>query len=150
MAYSALSDILKQMDEATLVELTDDAGAGAVDEDVVTRAIADADEEIDAYLAVKYSLPFSTTPNLVRKLSVDLAICNLYARRDDTLPETRKERCREARAFLDRVAKGVAKLDVPDPAADSDQGVAVTTVKDDRIFTVGRSSDGSSGSLDNY
>lgn len=150
MAYCTQSDILKQLDEVILIELTDDAGDGEVDSDVVDRAIADADEEIDSYLSVKYSLPFSTTPNLVRRMSVVIAICNLYARRADTTPETRKEDCERIRKDLDRIARGTMKLDVPDPSVDSDHGVEVTTSKSDRKFSMGKASDGSTGTLDNY
>lgn len=150
MAYCTQTDILNQLDQTVLIQLTDDAGAGAVDADKVTRAIADADEEIDAYLSVKYSLPFSSTPNLVRKMSVDLAICNLYARRDDTMPDIRQDRCKVVRSSLDRIARGMMKLDVPDPAVDSDDGATATTSRSDRIFSTGRSSDGSTGTLDNY
>ena len=53
MAYCTQNDILMQLDETTLIELTDDAGAGEIDEDVVTRAIADADEEIEAEIAMR-------------------------------------------------------------------------------------------------
>jgi phage gp36-like protein len=150
MAYCTQADILKQLDEEILIQLTDDDGAGVVDSGNVDRAIADADEEMDGYLSVKYSLPFPTTPNLVRKISVDLAICNLYSRRDDTMPETRKDNCDKVVKMLDKLAKGTMKLDVPEPASVSDHGVAVTTSKSDRVFTTGKSSDGSTGTLDNY
>jgi len=150
MSYCTQDDIEYTLDRDTLVQLTDDAGIGTIDAEVVARAIADADEEIDSALAVRYSLPLSSTPALVRKISVDLAVCNLYARRDDTLPETRAKRCDEARRLLDRIARGDRRLDVPDPGKDADYGVDVTTSKDDRIFTRGRSSDGTTGTLDNY
>jgi len=150
MAYSVQADLLMQISETELIELTDDAGAGAVDDDVVDRAIADADEEIDAYVGVKYSLPFDSTPGLIRRMSVDLAVCNLYARRDDTIPAYRKERCDAHRKLLEKIALGQLKLDAADPDQDSDFGVKTTSDKDDRIFSIGRGSDNSSGSLDNY
>jgi len=81
MAYSTQADILEQLSEAHLIQLTDDAGAGTVDADVVSRAIADADAEIDSYCATKYDTPFTTVPAVIRKLSVDMAIYNVYARR---------------------------------------------------------------------
>lgn len=149
MAYCTQDDILEQLDEDILIQLTDDDNAGVVDDNKVTRAIADADEEIDAYLGVRYSLPFAATPNLVRKYSVDLAICNLYARRRGA-PEDRADRCDQVRKDLDKIAQGKMALDVPDPAQDADAGPRVTTDKDDRIFSMGRDSDSSTGSLDNF
>ena len=43
MAYCTQADILEQLDEDILIQLTDDDDLGAVDADMVTRAIADAD-----------------------------------------------------------------------------------------------------------
>ena len=151
MAYCTQSDIEKQIPEDVLIELTDDAGAGTVDTGVIDRAIADADEEIDAFASMQYSLPFSSTPGLIRKMSVDLAICNLYARRAHLdIPESRGKRCDNDRKLLEQVARGTLKLDVPDPDRDSDAGVGTTSAKSDRIFSIGRDSDSSSGTLDNY
>jgi len=151
MAYCTQSDIQKRIPETVLIELTDDAGDGEVDTDNVGRAIADADEEIDTYVSMQYSLPFDATPALIRKMSVDLSICNLYARRAHLdVPESQKERCGADLKLLERIAEGKLKLDVPDPAKDSDGGVEATTSKSDRVFSTGRSSDSSSGTLDNY
>jgi len=150
MAYCTQDDILLKVDEETLIRLTDDADAGAVDSDMVDRAIADADEEIDSYLTLKYALPFSTVPNLVRRMSVAIAIANLYGRRDIEYPENRKDESDLARKNLDKLAKGTMILDVPEPAVDSSAGIAVTTSKSDRIFSRGRASDLSTGTLDNY
>ncbi len=151
MAYCTAEDIAKRLSENILIELTDDDDAGVVDADVVAAAIADADEEIDAFLSMRYTLPFSTTPAIVLRMSADLAVCRLYARRDHIeLPKQWADRCQAGRRMLEKMAEGKLRLDVPDPAASSDDGVAVTASKSDRIFTIGKSSDGSSGSLDNY
>lgn len=150
MAYCTLSDILMQLPEDTLIDLTDDGGIGVVVDDIVTRAIEDADEEIDGFLAVRYSLPFAAAPKLVRKFSVDLAICNLYGRKPGTIPDERKETCGTVREMLSKIAEGKLRLDAPEPASDADYGVQVTTVKSDRVFSMGRTSDGSAGSLDNF
>ena len=150
MPYATIDDILKQLPEATLIELTDDDDDGVVVVETVTRAIEDADEEIDSFLAVRYSLPFSTAPRLARKFSVDIAVCNLYARRPGTIPDERAKNCDRAREMLEKIAGGDLRLDVPEPAEDADTGVHVTTSKSDRIFSMGRTSDGSAGTLDNF
>ncbi len=118
---------------------------------VVARVIADADEEIDSIISVRYGdqMPFASTPNRLRAASVDISIYLLFKRRRGA-PESRAQAYKDTIAFLDKVAKGNANLDVPDPTADSENGVAATTVKSDRIFSRGRTSDSSSGSLDNY
>lgn len=148
MAYSAQTDILEQLDEDILIQLTDDVDAGVVDDDAVTRAIADADSEIDSYCGAHYEVPFSDVPAMVRKLSVDISIYNLYARRKGA-PEDRKQRYDSAIRFLRDISTGKASLGSTAPD-DSDGGPEATTKKSDRKFSLGRDSDNSSGTLDNY
>lgn len=151
MAYCTEGDISKRLPETILIELTDDDGVDVVNLDVVDAAIADADEEVDAFLSMHYTLPFDTTPALVKRMSADLAVCNLYARRDHIeLPKQWADRCGATRRMLEKMASGKLRLDVPDPASSSDDGVETTTVKSDRVFSLGRSSDGTDGTLDNY
>ena len=149
MAYCTQSDLLEQISEDDMIQLTDDADAGNVDDDVVTRAIADADAEIDSYCGTKYDVPFSTVPVMVRKLSVDMSIYNLYARRQGA-PEDRKGRYDAAIRYLKDVAKGIVSLGGDAPSHDDDTGPESTTSKEDRVFTRGRTSDSTSGTLDNY
>jgi len=149
MPYSLQTDLLEQIDEDILIQLTDDVDAGEVDAAVVTRAIADADAEIDSYCGTRHELPFDPVPVMVRKLSVDIAICNLYARRKG-VPEDRQKRYDNAVRFLRDISVGKATLGSDAPAEDSDGGPEATTAKSDRVFTRGRSSDSSSGTLDNY
>jgi len=134
VAYSAEADILEQLDEDILIQLTDDVDAGVVDDDAVTRAIADADSEIDAYCGKRYSVPFSTVPPRVRKLSVDIAIYDLYARRKGA-PEDRKTRYENAIRFLKDVAKGVATLGEDDPDGSPAEANTPDIDQSDRIFT---------------
>lgn len=136
MAYCTLTDLEKLVPEDELVQLTDDAGAGTVDAGVVAAAIEDADEEVDAFLAVRYSLPLATVPALVRRISGSLAICQLYSRRSHLkLPESWKDKCDRARRLLETIAKGTLALGAPDPPADADGGVEATHTTDDRVFT---------------
>jgi phage gp36-like protein len=117
MAYSTQSDLVEQISSASLIELTDDAGAGTVDESVVTRAIADADALIDSYCGKRYTVPFSTVPAIVRKMSVDIAIYNLYARpvHMDETPASRRDRYRDAVDILKAIARGDISLGASDP-----------------------------------
>ena len=133
MGYCVQDDIEKQIPEDVLIELTDDAGTGAVITAALDRAIVDADEEIDAFVSTRYSLPFATTPGLIRLMSVDLAICNLYARRPHLdIPESREKRCDADRKLLERIASGSFKLATPAP---SDTSGSVEITNADRIFS---------------
>jgi phage gp36-like protein len=146
MSYSSLSDILEQLSEAELIRLTDDASTGAVDEQVVARAVTDADAEIEAYLGERYTLPFLPVPPLVRKLSVDIALYNLYSRRL-AAPEPRERRYQEAKGLLREAARGLVKLGAEAPAETAAQDLPeATTSEAERTFTLGRG--GNPGSLD--
>jgi phage gp36-like protein len=146
MAYSTKDDILEQLSEAELIRLTDDEGEGAVGEAVVARAVADADAEVDAYLGERYSLPLSPVPALVRKLSVDIALYNLYSRRL-AAPEARQQRYQEAKALLREAAAGAVRLGEGGPAEEAAQDMPeANTSASERTFTLGRGS--TPGSLD--
>ena len=133
MAYSAKADILEQLDEDVLIQLTDDDDAGSVDDDKVTRAVADADATIDAYCQGRYTIPLSPVPDKIRQVSVDIAIYNLYSRRKGA-PETRKDRYNAAIRFLEKVSEGKIKLGASTPAA-TNTANSVKIDYNDRIFT---------------
>jgi phage gp36-like protein len=149
MSYSALSDITDDLDEEILIQLTDDEDTGAVNESRVTAAIAKADAEIDSYLSKRYTLPLSSTPEVIKKLSVDIAIWNLYSRRNK-MEEVRKARYDAAVKLLVAMSKGDATLGIDPEPAGGEQQIKASRTKDDRTFTIGKKSTGESGSLDNY
>lgn len=150
MAYCTQADLLEQVSEDELIQLTDDAGAGSVDTDAVDRAIADADAEIDTYCGTRYEVPFATVPAIVRKWAVDIALYNLGARKPLGDDEGRRRRYEAVTRLLEKVARGVVSLGANAPAADDDAGPEATTSRDDRVMRVGRSADSLTGRLDNY
>jgi phage gp36-like protein len=87
VAYSTLTTIKSLQPEKILLQLADDTGAGAFVETPtpnvamqnVTSAIVDADTVIDSYLSGRYEVPVSApVPTIVRQISANLALCNLY------------------------------------------------------------------------
>lgn len=136
MAYSTQSDLEKQLPKELLVQLADDDGDGVIDSGIVPDAIQKADDEINAYAATRYTVPFSPVPTLVRALSIDLAIWNLYARRR-LENETVTKRYDRAVKLLRDLADGKASLgETPGPAeTETGSPEATTTVSEDRTFT---------------
>lgn len=116
MAYSELTDIIDQLDEDSLIQLTDDENLSAVNDGRVTKAIADADATINAYCQGRYLVPLSPVPDKIRQVSVDIAVYNLYSRRGDTAPDIRIERHKEAIRFLEQVNAGKVTLGAATPA----------------------------------
>ena len=96
MPYSTVDDIKKMLPEDLIVQLTDDEATGSINQGRVDEAIEQADAEIDSYCAGRYAVPFSTVPDIVKKLSVDISIYNLYSRLVRDMPEVRAERYRSA------------------------------------------------------
>ena len=122
MAYCTQTDILEKLPEAELIALTDDDDLGVVDTARVTRAITDADAEIDGHCGKHAKVPLDPVPPLVRKFSVAIAIYNLFQRRHGA-PEDRERDYKDAVRFLERVADGRATLGVqppPDPPGEDD------------------------------
>lgn len=137
MAYCTQDDILNQLDEAILIQLTDDENAGSADADRVMRAIADADQEIDTHVGTRHTVPLDPVPPLVRKLSTDIAVYNLYGRRPAGPPEHIKDRYTAAVRLLELIAKGLASLGAQDPegsppAADAPQ---MASTNPGRVFS---------------
>jgi phage gp36-like protein len=136
MAYCTLADIKDQLEEAILIQLTDDDETDAVDEDRVERAISDADQEIDGYVGSRHTVPLDPVPPIVRKLSVDVSIYNLYSRRNN-VPELRSERYKNAVRFLEQVAVGKISLGASDPEGSPPRSDAPELSVDnpERLFT---------------
>lgn len=79
MAYSALSDLLKEFNYEELAKLTGDSSGQQINEDRVNYAIKNADAIIDSYLYGRYTVPLNEPiDEIVRKISIDLAIFHLY------------------------------------------------------------------------
>lgn len=136
MPYCTLTDLKKLIPEVAIIQMTDDEGLGAINDARVTEAIASADAEIDAYCGTKYAMPFTAVPDIVKKMSADIAIYNLYARQTEAIPETRADRYKNAIRFLRGISDGrisIGEAITPETSAVADK--AATNKTDvDRIF----------------
>jgi phage gp36-like protein len=108
MAYCTQDDLLKLVPEGELAQLTTESGE-VPDSAVVSEAVAKAEAEIDAYLAVRYVLPLAEVPARVKSLAVDMALYYLYVRRS-VAPEVRRQAYEDAVAFLKLVGAGRAEI----------------------------------------
>jgi phage gp36-like protein len=130
MAYCTLEDLKKALPEAALEELTDDEGAGSIQDARVTEAIAQADALIDTYLGGRYAVPLSSVPAVVRQCSVDIALYYLYKRTVEGFAEagdsTRRTAYKDAVRTLEDIRSG--KMGLPIASAD-DSGFAIGVVE---------------------
>jgi phage gp36-like protein len=130
--YAVLDDLKKQLPEDLLIQLTDDAGNGIIDTTVTDTALETADVEIDGYLGERHTLPLSPVPAIINKMAVDVAIYNLYARRQGP-PDHWQKRYDNVIRFLEKVAKGDISLGEGDPEAGEADDAQVTS--SGRIFS---------------
>ncbi len=153
MAYCTQTNIeASGVSAQTLIQLTDDDKDGVADAVVIAEAIAQADAEIDSYLGSRYSIPVSPVPALLTKLSTAIAAWNLYGHRG-LANERRQKDYEDAIAVCRRLAKGEMILPAAaggEVATDGSDLPEATRSSEDRIFTIGRSSTGEAGTLDNF
>lgn len=108
MPYCTKQDLIDRFGEDELIQLTDRANLGVIDDTVLNQAIADADAEINGYLA-NYSLPLTTVPTVLVRGACDIARYFLY---DDAATEQVTKRYEAVLKFLGQVAKGVISLGI--------------------------------------
>lgn len=133
MPYCTQADLLNQITNAELIQLTDDAGTGTLDTAKVDAALAAASATIDAYAGARYTLPLQASEK-VKQLCLDLAIYEL---------EKRRRRLREATvaardaaiAFLRDLAAGRAVLDQPAGAQPQTTEADVKKTAQERVFS---------------
>jgi phage gp36-like protein len=107
MTYATQTDLEERFGSDELAHRTDRAAGVVIDAAVLGRALADADAEIDGYLATRYTLPLASTPPVLNRLACDLARYRLY---DDGVPETVRLRYQDAVSLLKRMASGEVQL----------------------------------------
>lgn len=137
MAYCTLDDLKKCLPEEDLVQLTDDAGTGAIDTAKTDEAIASADALIEGYTRGRYVVPFDPVPDLIRQTSARLALYELFNRKQALkVPDQIRKTYEDQLALLDRLRKGEVILSATATSADGVASDYRTNKADtDRIFT---------------
>ena len=133
MPYCTQSDIEKRIGERDLTRLSDYNGDDSPDAAVVTQAIEDAQSDIDSYLQVRYQVPVSPVPTVLRKRTVTLAIYYLMLGRD-SVTEDWKRAYDDVIAWLKDVAAGNAELGIEPKPTEGGSAGGVRYGGQDRIF----------------
>lgn len=132
--YATQQDIVDRYGQDALTLAADRDGDGQVEQAAIDQGLADADAEIDAYLAAKYDLPLPSVPDVLVRLAVDIALYRMEATAD-VGSEERRQRYEDAVALLKRISKGEVSLGLSDPPASSNGKVHFTS--GERRFTRG-------------
>lgn len=109
MAYASRLDLENTFGEDEIQTLADNNNDMNEDSDVVSDALNFASEVINAHLARRYTVPLDPTPNIVRKLCIDIT---WYRLAHDPLKQTveHRQRYEDAIDLLKRIADGKASL----------------------------------------
>jgi phage gp36-like protein len=129
MAYCTKADLLQNLDEEILRQLTDDDTTGVVNDEIVSGAIDDADAEIEGYCS-GYTLPFNPVPRLIKKISVDITLHNLFGRRHNEPKEVSDQYTKDIK-ILENITRGLVKIGKESP---SDRSGSVKISANDPVF----------------
>ncbi|MEC4724520.1 DUF1320 family protein [Shewanella sp. D64] len=110
MVYATSAQMIARFGEDELVSLTDrDGSAEGIVGSVLDVALNDATALINGYLAGRYTLPLVTAPEMLERLSCDIARYGLY---DNGASEQVSKRFDDAVRFLEMVAAGRITLGI--------------------------------------
>ncbi len=92
-----------------MIRLTDDESSGSINTARADDAIASAQAVVDASLSMQYVVPLESPPQLVIKLTADIAVYNLYLRQA-IVPAEVKDSYVRALETLQNIANGALLL----------------------------------------
>ncbi|MBL4832237.1 MAG: DUF1320 domain-containing protein [Aliivibrio sp.] len=107
MPYCSKQDLIDRFGFDELVQLTDDANTGVINDVVLNQAIADASAEMDGYLASRYSLPLVSQPQVLKPLSCNITRHLLH---DEAAGDQVTKRYDAAIKSLVNISKGIISL----------------------------------------
>lgn len=112
MSYSTIDDIKQRLTKQSVKALTTARGTSIPSDDVsITDIIAIADSIINSYISMRYILPTTTIPIILRKLSTDIA-CYILLQRVDMAEAIADVAAGYVKALemLDNISKGLLNL----------------------------------------
>lgn len=123
--FADLAAMQERFEERDLIQLTDEAGMGAVDEAKVDRALVSADALITGYIAARHrdTASFAGNPILI-DIACDYAFSLLW--KSDP-PEWVSDRRKMAIARLEKISAGTIKLDQGEEQAAPRPGQILTS-----------------------
>ena len=107
MAYLTSQEYLDRFGDAETIRLTDEARTGAVDTGKLEAAIEVAEEEINAYIGERYTVPLVAAPKLIKSMTGTLARDELHKTRPSEAVTSAADR---VRAQLRDLSRGLMTL----------------------------------------
>lgn len=143
--YATYNDITSILDERKVLDLVNDESRDYVSIDMESTSDAayvrfnaaaqSAKNLIDGYLRTKYTLPLSTTPELIKHIAADITVYLLFKRRMD-IPDVFANIYKTRVSELEKIQMGKIILDVPSqPDVATGAGeLVINKIDSDRVF----------------
>lgn len=112
-AYCTPDDLIQRFGATEVAQLVPLA-PGMEDTEAVQRACDDATDIVNGYLAARHTLPLSSVPRILNRLTLAIARYELHLGGDRQPTEQVKQNRDDAIAFLKDVAAGRADLGIDD------------------------------------
>jgi phage gp36-like protein len=106
MSYAAKANMIARFTEAEVIALTDRENVGVINDAVLDGMLAEADAEIDPYLAPRHVLPLAAVPKILIGFACDIARFRLCGAGGVTETEEIRNRYKDAVKFLEKVSRG--------------------------------------------
>lgn len=134
-AYATKDDLLKR-DEAYLRTCAYKALSDEWDDEGIEQALIDATDEVNTYLAVRYTLPLKSVPNVITHLTIPVAFYWL-GDSNSQVTDIIEKRYNNALGRLKDLASGKADLGLSDDddAVEETAGGDVTWFSEERRLT---------------
>lgn len=130
--YATIADMRARISERHLIQLTDTENEGVVDEVRLQRAIDQGANAVQGYVAKYYAPSDLPVPALLIDLNCDLAHYRLYETSNP--PEQVERKHKDAMMTLDKIARGLVKIDNGEEAIPERDGLILRT-GNSRLFT---------------
>jgi phage gp36-like protein len=131
--YASTQDLRDRYPERDLAQLTDPDGL-VVDEVRLSRALADASDEIDGYLQGRYRLPLAEAPRVLKLVACDVAMYRLLVLRPLGDIEDARKRYEDSQRFLRSVAEGKVQMGLAESGAAAQEGSGPEVVSGRKRF----------------
>jgi phage gp36-like protein len=134
MPYASALQMEEQIGLRELIALTDRDNVGVVDSTVLSRALADADAEIDSYLAGRYPLPLAGVFPVLTRHACNMARYYLSGA-DVTEVDAVRSRYKDAIRYLESVRDGKTRLAADAASQAAPEPARISVVGGERTFT---------------
>lgn len=108
--YCTNQDIVDDLTEKVVAQLSNDEEPNIVNEEIVGKYISESSQLIEGYLRGRYKLPLANEQAILKKICVDLVKYELYKRRGKVFDNI-QNLYKDGIATLEKIQKGMITLD---------------------------------------